>query len=90
MNKERRKAIQALMDQIEAAGRVIEALQEEVDLIREDEQDYLDNMPENMQGSEKYGLVEEIISNLDEAVDSLGLSATIEEVLDNLRSAAGF
>ena len=39
--------------------------------IKSDEQDYLDNIPENLQGSERYSIAEEAIDNLDSAIDEL-------------------
>ena len=47
MNKTRRGEIQKIMDKIED-------LKEEIEAIQADEQEYIDNMPENLQGSERY------------------------------------
>lgn len=38
---------------------------------RDDEQDYLDNMPESLQGGEKGELAQAAIDALDEAIDAL-------------------
>lgn len=39
--------------------------------IRDGEQEYLDNMPENMQSGEKGDIANQAISDLDEAIDML-------------------
>lgn len=64
MNKQRRARIQEVVDQIGAMCQELEGL-------RDEEQDYMDNMPENLQGSEKYEMAEEAVSNLDSAIDHL-------------------
>ena len=64
MNKERRKQIAAVVSQIETALTQLEAL-------RDEEQDYMDNMPESLQGSTKYEDAEQAVSDMDEALDGL-------------------
>lgn len=64
MNNQRRARIQEVVDQI---GVLCQELEE----LRDEEQDYMDNMPENLQGSEKCEVAEEAISNLDSAIDNL-------------------
>ena len=50
MNKERRKAIADIEKQIaEVQGRM-EEIMDSIDSIRSEEEDYKENMPENMQG----------------------------------------
>ena len=64
MNKERRKKIQGIADQLEE-------LKGNLELIQEEEEEYRDNIPENLQGSERYEKAEEACDALSEAVDSL-------------------
>lgn len=64
MNKIRRKSLQALMDQLEEIKGTLEDLQSE-------EEDYRNNMLENLWGSERYEKAEEAISNMEDAVSSL-------------------
>lgn len=74
MNKIRRKTLQELIDIIaEAKDRLEEVMYEE--------EEYRDNMPENLQGSERYERAEEACDNLYEAVSSL------EDVLDYIETA---
>lgn len=64
MNKERRKNIQGIADQLEE-------LKANLELIQEEEEEYRDNIPENLQGSERYEKAEEACDALSEAVDNL-------------------
>lgn len=64
MNKERRKQLGILCDKLEE-------LKDKLDSILSDEQDYFDNMPENLQGSMRGSDSEEAISQMEEAIDSI-------------------
>ena len=76
MNQARRKKIEAVKMQLEA-------LSDDIDNILSDEQDYYDNIPENLQGSERASIAEDAISALENAVDSLS------EAISSLEEAAG-
>ena len=75
MNKQRRKDIQEIRAEIEA-------LRERVENIGGDEREYIDNMPEGIQMSERGEKAEDAAANLEYAQSSL------EEALDYLDSAA--
>ena len=62
MNKARRKNIQDVVNQLEDLKSTLEDLQGE-------EEEYRDNIPENLQGSERYEKAEEACDTLSEAVD---------------------
>lgn len=71
MNKARREALDNIW------GKLME-ITEELQGIRDEEQDCLDNTPESFQGTERYEIsenaiyeMEEIIGNLEDACDSL-------------------
>ena len=64
MNKIRRKQLQEIIDQIEEFKGALEDLQQE-------EEEYRDNMPENLWGSERYEKAEEAVSNIEDAVSAL-------------------
>ncbi len=68
MNKERRKALEAVQEKITNA-------QGELESLRDEEQDYADNMPESLQSSEKHDTAEEAIASMDSALDSLSEAA---------------
>lgn len=64
MNKARRKNLQEILDIIDRAKADLEELMGE-------EEEYRDNMPENLQGSERYEKAEEACDALSEAIDYL-------------------
>lgn len=64
MNKIRRKNLQAIIDQLEELKGSLEDLQAE-------EEEYRDNMPENLQGSERYERADTACDGLEEAVSGL-------------------
>ena len=74
MNKTRRKALQSIIEQIEELKGTLEDLQQE-------EEEYRDNMPENLWNSERYERAEEAISNIEDAVSAL------EEATSSIESA---
>ena len=73
MNKIRRKNLQSIIDQLEELKGSLEDLQAE-------EEEYRDNIPENMQESERYEKADEACDNLSEAVDNL------EEVISSIKA----
>lgn len=70
MNKKQRKKLQDLCDQAEE-------IKQEVEMIRDDEQEKIDNLPESLQGSSKEDEYQQGIDALEEVISSL------EEVIDN-------
>ena len=64
MNRILRKSLQEIIDQLEDLKSSLEELQEE-------EEEYRDNMPENLQGSERYDKADEACGYLSDAVDGL-------------------
>lgn len=73
MNKVRRKQLSEVTSILETAKGMLEE-------IRDDEQDYFDNIPENLQCSEMAEASEEAIDAMDEAIESL--ESAIESVND--------
>ena len=74
MNKARRKALDEVISKIEEAKEPLENLQAE-------EEEYRDNMPENLQGSERYEAADAAVDNMSSAVDAL------DEAISNIESA---
>lgn len=74
MNQTRRTAIQELMNQLAD-------LKEAIAVVQEQEEEYRDNIPENLQESKKYEKAEAACDNLAEVVDLLG------DAIDSLESA---
>ena len=76
MNRERRKALQAIVDQLET-------LQMQLEEIQTEEEAYRDNIPENLQSGERYERTEEICESLSDAVSSLeDATSSIEEAIE--------
>lgn len=76
MNRERRKALQAIIDQLET-------LQIQLEKIQTEEEEYRDNIPENFQSGKRYEHIEEICESLSDAVSSLeDATSSIEEAIE--------
>lgn len=76
MNDKRRAAIRALFH------RVTE-LRAELETVRDEEQDYYDNMPDSFRDGEKGDKAQEAVDALDEAVNGL---ENVESVLEEFGS----
>lgn len=74
MNKIRRKNLQTIIDRL---GDIKADLEE----ITYEEEEYRDNIPENLQSSEKYERADEACDNLNDAAD------TLNEVIDSITTA---
>ena len=75
MNNNRRQQLRKLIERIES-------LKNELEMIASDEQDYFDNMPENLQGSMRGSDSEEAIDKMEDAVTSIEEAIeAIEEIL---------
>ena len=74
MNKARRKELSRAVELLGEAQSIIESC-------RDEEQEYMDNMPENLQESEKYCAAEEAVNNMDEAYDK------IDEIINSVEGA---
>lgn len=74
MNKVRRKMVDEIIEQLQE-------LQTEIESVMCEEEEYRDNIPENLQGSERYEKADEACSAMQDAIDGL------EDVIDNLTAA---
>jgi len=73
MNKERRKQLDELASKINE-------VKDELESIMKDEEEYRDNMPENLQGSERYEMADTACYEMQSALDSLDEAiSSIEE-----------
>ncbi len=64
MNKQRRKTLRELYD-------IIAEAKDNLEMVMEEEEEYRDNIPENLQGSERYEKAEEAVYNLEEAISNI-------------------
>jgi uncharacterized coiled-coil DUF342 family protein len=76
MNKERRKRIEQLNTKLSEA-------KDELEAIKDEEQEYYDNMPEGLQSGEKGEKAQEAVDCMDEGVSNL------ETLIDGLNDAIG-
>lgn len=74
MNKLRRKSLQEIFDKLSD-------LREEIESIKDKEDESRENMPENLQGSERYEQSETASYNMDEAMEY------ISSACDSIESA---
>lgn len=104
MNAQRRKALGATMDKItglvtvlgasDLAG-LLSSIAEELDALRDEEQDYYDNMPESLQNGDKGQTAEQAAQSLTEAHEALtALHDALDEfdpddVLSKIEDARG-
>lgn len=73
MNNDRRKKLAAILQKIEDAKSELESL-------RDEEQDYYDNMPEGIQAGEKGDKSQTAIDAMESAIDDLdSVHSSIEE-----------
>ena len=75
MNNIRRK-------EINKAIKMIENVKSYIENIHGDEEDYMNNIPENLQGSSRYNNAEEAVSYLEDVIDNLN------EAIENLENAS--
>lgn len=74
MNKVRRKNLQSIIDRLED-------IKADLEEITYEEEEYRDNIPENLQGGEKYERADEVCDSLNDAAD------TLNEVIDSITTA---
>ena len=88
MNKLRRKHIDNLMDRIAGLQDTMAELLEELEGIRDDEQEAFENIPESLEGSARYEAAEEAVEYLDSAYDDFESAKDgLDDVLSSLSSA---
>lgn len=76
MNRIRRKALQEIYDKLSD-------LREELETIKDEEDESRENMPENLQGSERYEQSETASGNIDEAMEYLSSACdSIESAME--------
>ncbi len=85
MNAERRKALAGVQGRIRLVLAETQLLKDDVTALLEEEQEYFDNIPENLQNSERYENSEEAISCIEDVIVSLDEAETsLEEAVERL------
>lgn len=89
MNKQRRKAIEHLRNRLDGLKLAVGELRNEVEALRDDEQEYYDNMPQSFQDGEKGQAAEAAVSSFDEALSAMDeIESQIGETDGHLEQAA--
>lgn len=83
MNKARRVAVEALLAKAEDLQSQFATLKDEAESLHDEEEEYMNNIPENMQGSERYSQSESVVEALSTAKDT----DDIEEFVSQLEQA---
>ena len=86
MNNERRKEIDRLMERVNSLLSDLSEIKDSIENVRDEEQEYLDNLPENMADGERaekaqaaIDAIEEALSGLDDSEMSLeGINTSLE------------
>ncbi|AUX83203.1 hypothetical protein PBI_BALSA_52 [Microbacterium phage Balsa] len=87
MNAGRRKEIEAIIGKLADLEALKTEIQEAIEQVRDEEQEYYDNMPEGLQQSDRGYKAEEAASQLDEAASMLD-DLDIDSLRGNLETAA--
>ena len=82
MNKERRKALSKLANELRSNLDDIEEIRSALETLRDEEQEYFDAMPESFQSGEKGAAAETAIGAIEEAIQYA------EDAVNNLSEAA--
>lgn len=88
MNAIRRKKLQAIIEAIEDLKSQLEYQQTDLEEIKYEEAECLENLPESLYGSEKYERAETASNSLEEAYDTLSdLVSQLEDVTSYIEEA---
>ena len=78
MNIKRRKKIALIISEVTSLSEKMESILNDLETIKSEEEECFENIPENLQDSERYTAAEEAVENLDSAYD------TLQEAIDSL------
>ena len=86
MNNTRRKAIKEVMKKLGAIQEDFNLIKEELEAIKDEEEEAMYNMPESLQYTDRYYAMEEAANNLTEAFDIMEY-LDFEELFNYLEEA---
>ena len=88
MNAPRRKNLQAIIEAIEDLKSQLEDHQSDLEELKDEEMEYFENIPENLQSSERYERAETSSSALESAYDTLyDLVSQLDDVTSSIQEA---
>ena len=89
MNKQRRKTIYEINTRLEALQGEMESLLDDIQAVIDEETEYRDNIPENMQGGERYEVADSACDSLQSAYDALeNAKDNLDDVRNSMEEAA--
>lgn len=86
MNNQRRKDIAEVIAKLADLDSLKAELYEAIESLKDEEQEYYDNMPEGLQGSDRGYAAEEAVSNLEDALSALD-DIDVEGITSSLETA---
>lgn len=88
MNSARRLQIKKIISELAKIKTNIDSVAENIATIKADEEDYRDDIPENLQGSDRYYKADEACDNIESAINDLdSIKEELESALDSLEEA---
>ena len=88
MNAERRKELNHAIELVNDAQSNLEEAANIIESCRGEEEEYMDNMPENLQESDRYYRAEEAIESMENAEEVIqDILSTIEDAANSLDEA---
>jgi hypothetical protein len=88
VNKERRAELASIREEIDRAQAIIGEAMSRLETVKDEEQDYYDNMPESFQNGEKGERAQQAVDALDNAYSELdtidfdGIMSSIDEAAE--------
>lgn len=86
MNKARRKSLASIIGRLEELKEELESITADLEEIKDEEAEYFDNIPENLQNSERYERAETALDALESAHDTL-TEIDLDEVIEQITEA---
>ena len=88
MNAVRRRTITKLIGRLNGLLGQMEDLLGDIDIVREEENEALNNMPESLMETDRYAQIEAAADNLEEAYDTFSeMKDSLEDVVNSLVAA---
>lgn len=87
MNNDRRKEIGKIKDRLEEAAAALEDIKSDVESLRDEEQEYFDNMPESFHNADKGQVAQDAITELDNAISAID-DFDVADIVNNLETAS--
>ncbi len=87
MNNQRRKDIAAIVAKLADLDSLKAEIYEAIEMVKDEEQEYLDNMPEGLRYSDRGYAAEEAVSNLEDALSAID-DIDVDTITSGLETAA--